>query len=303
MATTPKPDPVKAPTAKAAPAAPASTAPAPKAGEPGGAGEPTGMFAPPPAHAPHETTQPLQPEALQTMAEKASQHERELAPLKHALGKAVASAAGAPDHPLGDHTVVTAPPQAAGSAPAGSAHLQDQPPLGTHPPIIPAAPAASDTDTPTRGIPKPILDPGKQITGGWGGAGGFEPQYYALDGTELRALVLSIWKELAGQLDIDLRFGIACTYPQVAARVTIEITGAHASAQVNDVAFTVDSRVLLLTGEKVDDQSTPADALRVEAGLERPFKRTIKTATGTFIVDRDPGADPLPVDIEHPPAA
>jgi hypothetical protein len=263
------------------------------------------MFAPPPPGAPHETTQPLAPETILTQAAKANLNEKELAPLKFALGKAIASAAGAPDHPLGDHTVVTAPPSVAGNAPAGSAHLQPQPPLASHPPInpvIPAAPAASDTDTPTRGIPKPILDPGKQITGGWGEAGGFEPQYYALDGTELRALVLSIWKELAGQLEIDLRFGIACTYPQVAAKVTIEITGAHASAQVNDVAFTVESRVLLLAGEKVDDQSTPADALRVEVGLERPFKRQIKTATGTFIVDRDPGKDPVSGSVSVPEA-
>lgn len=281
-----------------APAPAPALTPALTPGQPGAAGEPTGMFSPPPANAPKETTQPLDAATIQSQAEKAHQNERELAPLKYALDKAVASAAGAPETPTG---VVTAPPHAAPDAPAGSAHLAEQPPLNSHPPIIPGPmatapapapapahqPAASNTDSPSRGIPKPITDPGKQITGGFGFEGGFEPQYYALDGTELLALIRTIWQGLQPDLDRDLRFGIACCYPQVAARVTIEIGGAHAAATVNDVAFTVESRILLLSGVKVDDNSTPADALRVEAGLDRPYKRTVRTPTGTFIVDRE----------------
>lgn len=252
------------------------------------------MFSPPPAHAPHETTQPLDAATIQTQAELAHQHERELAPLKYALDKAVASAAGAPDG------VQTAPPHAAPDAPAGSGHLTEQPPLNSHPAIAPAPvpaphqPAASNTDTPSRGLPSPITDPGKRITGGFGEEGGFEPQYYALDGTELLALVETLIKSLVTDLHKDLRFGIAICYPQVAARVTIEIGGAHAAATVNDVAFTVESRVLMLSATRMDDTSTPADALRVESGLDRPYKRTIRTPTGTFLVDREYALKPEP---------
>lgn len=289
MATTPT-----TPTKPAAPAAAHATPPAPKPGTPGAAGEPTGMFTPPPANAPHETTQPLDAATIQTQAEKAHQHERELAPLKFALDKAVASVAGLPGE------VQAAPPQAPPDAPAGSAGtasaLKEQPPLNSHPtiqaPVIPYQPAASTTDTPSRGLPKPIADPGKRITGGFGEEGGFEPQYYALDGTELLALVETIIKNLVTELHKDLRFGIAVCYPQVAARVTIEIGGAHAAATVNDVAFTVESRILSLSATKMDDNSTPADQLRVDAGLDRPYKRTVRTPTGTFIVDRETVLEP-----------
>jgi hypothetical protein len=241
------------------------------------------MFSPPPANAPHETTQPLDPGLITKQAELAAANEKELAPLKFALSKAVASVAGLP------HEVVTAPLHAAPDAPAGTTSA------ATTEPVKDPQPAASDTDTPTRGIPKPITDPGKKITGGWGDDGGFESQYYALDGNELRALIRSIWKELDHQLDLDLRFGIACCYPRVACRVTIEIGGAAPDASVNDVAFDLDSRVVFLSGQKVDDNSTPADQLRIDAGVERPYKRTIKTATGSYIVDRETRLAPDPI--------
>lgn len=268
-----------------------------KPGEPGAAGEPTGMFTPPPAGAPIETTQPLQPSLVQSQAELAALHEKELAPLKFALDKAVASVAGTLHLPA-DHTVVTAPPHTAPDAPAGSEALHGAEPIV---PVNPQ-PAASDTDTPARGIPKPITDPGKKITGGWGDDGGFEAQYYALDGTELRALILSIMKELSTEMEKDLRFGIACCYPRVAARVTIEIGGAAPDASVNDIAFDLESRVLFLSGQKVDDNSTPADQLRIDAGVERPYKRTVKTPTGTYIVDRETRLAPDPIVPDAPPA-
>lgn len=307
MATAPT-KPVPAPTPVSGAVAPID--PTKKPGESGAAGDTIGTFQAPPAHAPIETSQPLDAETIAAQVAKAHANELELAPLKYALDKAVASAAGATSGGI----VLTATPHAAPDAPAGSAHLQGQPPLNSHPPIqpqdalpgpnLPPAPApapdplagiapiqphqkaASNTDSPSRGVPQP-LPLGKQITGGWGSDGGFEPQYYALDGTELLALVRAIWAQLNDQLDLDLRFGIASCYPQVAARVTIEISGAHAGASVNQVAFTRETQIAMLTAQKVDDQVTPADALRVEAGVERPYKRTLRTATGTFIVDRE----------------
>lgn len=285
----------------------------------------TGTFTPPPPHAPQEVSQPLGPELIAQMQAKAEANEKELGPLKYALSKAVASAAAAEAHGIappgssgtaGAKGVVTAPPHAApdapaGSAqplhaPAGSAHLQNAP--GTtiatdpgsqavSPSALPALPPDATPEEiadpvvnarPARGQPKPILDQGKTITGGWGPeAGGFAPQYYALDGTEIQALVATLFKEVALEMAKDLRFGIACVYPQALVRITVEIAGAHPGAAINDVAFSVGSRIAVYATHKMDDQETPADALRMDAGIPVPFKHTVKTPTGTFIVDKE----------------
>jgi hypothetical protein len=228
-------------------------------------------------------------------AELAAEHEKELQPLEVLIQKGLAAAAGATGVvPVG---VVTAPPAAAPDAPAGSAHLNPvpgvTPPDGTAPlgqlteQVGPKQPAASNTDSPSRGVPKPILDPGKQITGGWGHGAVGPAQYFALDGSELRTLIQTLWRDIEDRMSKDLRFMMAICYPRVMARVTVEVCGATPDAAINDVAFTLESRILDLMAMAVDDHETPADALRDQAGLTKPFKHLVQTSTGTIMVDID----------------
>lgn len=262
------------------------------------AGPVTGVFAEPPAHAPHETTQPLDSHAVQEMLAKAAANEKELQPLKFAIDKAVAAAAGAPVVPPSG--VVTAPPAAAPDAPAGSAHLASSPasgPVGA--PTLPDGtaplgeltkvhqPAASNTDSPSRGVPKPQLDPGKVITGGWGHGAMGQPQYFALDGSELRVLILTLWKDIEDRMSKDLRFMMACCYPRVMARITVDVCGATPDAAINDVAFQLETRIVEFVTQAMDDNETPADALRDQAGLEKPFKHLVQTNMGNVVVDKD----------------
>jgi len=116
---------------------------------------------------------------------------------------------------------------------------------------------------------------------------GFQPQYYALDGTEVQALAHTLWKELAASMETDLRFHIAVCYPQALVRVSVEVTGSVPGAPINDVAFTTSSRILLLSAEAADTDTTPADALRDRAGVVKPFKHHVTTASGPQLVDRD----------------
>lgn len=277
------------------PSVPATAPAVPVAPAHPSAGPVTGVFAEPPAHAPYETTQPLDSSVLQGQLAKAAANEKELQPLKFAIDKAVAAAAGAPGTPV-PHGVVTAAPTTAPDAPAGSAHLHEAPgaPTGLPDGTAPLGaltkvhqPAASNTDSPSRGVPKPQLDPGKTITGGWGHGAMGQPQYFALDGSELRALILTLWKDIETRMAADLRFMMACTYPRVMARITVEVCGATPDAAINDVAFTLDTRVIEFVTQAIDDQETPADALRDIAGLDKPFKHLVQTTTGQIIVDKD----------------
>jgi hypothetical protein len=282
-----------------------------------------GSFEPPPPNAPHETSQPLKPEALAAMAAKAAKaaaNEQDLTPLEVMLKKAAASVAGAQS--VNPHGVVTAPPHAAPGAPSGSASLvhaglADQagppspdpsldkagpsgegvssPPLSPH--ALPALPPDATPEEiadpvvnarPARGQPKPIGDPGKVITGGWGpDLGASAPQYYALDGSEIKALAISLMEDLKKEMDRDLRFHLAMTYPQAFVRVTVEVAGATEGAAINDVAFTLASRIVRLAVSAADTQETPADLLRDQTGLPKPFKHQVQTTTGPQFVDRE----------------
>lgn len=260
-----------------------------------------GTFTPPPPHAPQETSKPLEPGLIADMQAKAHENEKELAPLKFAIQKAVASAAAAENAGILPPGVVTAPPHAAPDAPAGSEGLSPQQLQnlkdGVSPSALPILPPDATPEEiadpivnarPARGQPKVILDQGKTITGGWGPeAGGFAPQYYALDGTEVQAIVKRLFAELETLMTQDLRFGIAAVYPQALIRVTIDIAGCEPGAAINDVAFSTHSRIVAYQLAKMDDQETPADALRVEADLSLPHKHTVRTPTGTHIVDRE----------------
>lgn len=172
------------------------------------------------------------------------------------------------------------------------------------------APAASSTDSPTRGVPRDTGVPmraGKEITGGFGDEGALS--YFALNGAELRVLVEQLMDEVHARIQNDLRFNEALVYPQVSARVVIEITG-----YVRDNDFVIDKFlpttheartktpveiakqvadeicfVVLAERRETDDEGqsiAPPDAIRDELGLAKPRKRMITTGLGqTQMVD------------------
>src|SRR6185295_18611078 len=153
----------------------------------------TGGFAVP-ENAPKETSQPLSQELIQQQLAAARANEKVLPPFNpKPLGPPkglVAKATRVVEEFFGSAAdVVQTPPEApvaaAGSVASLATPSEDQPPL---PPPEPWQKAASDTDTPSRGIPTAIADPGKAITGGFGGLG--PAQYFPLDGSELGAVIL-----------------------------------------------------------------------------------------------------------------
>jgi hypothetical protein len=191
---------------------------------------------------------------------------------------------------------------------------QPDAPVGPPDPFAPVDlsvyPAASDSDTPSKGIPRDNIArgrPGLEVTGAFGDAASL--QYYALNGAELRVLVEQLMDEIHARIQNDLRFNEALCYPQVTARVVVEITGfAH------DADFLVDkvlppghparSKTPLDVARQVADevcfvvvserQETDADgnavlapdAMRQELELPRPGKRTIVGPGGvTQMVD------------------
>lgn len=173
-----------------------------------------------------------------------------------------------------------------------------------NPDLAPRRPAESSTDSPSRGVPRPSADPGKQITGGFGDLG--EAQYFPLDGTELRLLVDAQLESLRKRIIDDLRFSIAVTYPRVTARVVIEI-----SAHMRDQSFEIvkvmpphtktpmeiarqhaDECCFVMMESRVEmtedgESVTPPNATRKELGLEIPFKRAIQAGGSRIMVDRE----------------
>lgn len=170
-------------------------------------------------------------------------------------------------------------------------------------------PAASNTDSPSRGLPTGIADPGKQITGGFGDAG--DAQYFPLDGSELRELVRGLMSVIDEQLTHDLRFSMAITYPRVTARVIVEVEAyaaggdggqydpgfviqrvivphdktpiAIARARADQVCFVIMANRVEMNaaGESI----SPPNQLRQELGLAVPRKQAVSTPTGRVIVD------------------
>jgi len=170
-------------------------------------------------------------------------------------------------------------------------------------------PAASNTDSPSRGVPTPSADPGKQITGGFGDAG--DAQYFPLDGSELRELVRGLMSVIDEQLTNDLRFSMALVYPRVAARVIVEVTAYAAGGDGGqyDPSFTItkvmpphektplevardraDQCVFVVVADKVEMSAegasiAPPNQIREELGLNVPRKQAVSTPTGRVIVD------------------
>lgn len=166
----------------------------------------------------------------------------------------------------------------------------------------PYQPAASNTDSPSRGIPTPIADRGKQISGGFGDV--LEAQYFPLDGSELKALVEALLDDCYVRIQHDLRFSMAATYPRVRARVEVVVEGwaedqsqaiiaygkPHdrtpldvARAKADEICF-----VVVAAREEFDAEgnvSSPPNAIRAELGLTAPQKQRVQTPGGPMIVD------------------
>lgn len=177
--------------------------------------------------------------------------------------------------------------------------------MGTRPAIVDGEryqPAASNSDSPSRGLPSSSLDPGKQITGGFG-----QPttgMYFPLDGSELRALVFKLMDELADQISSDLRFSMALTYPRVAARVVVEVSAyPDGSFEIPKVMIPVDRLpeeiarrlhdhvcfcVIAERTEMAADGGSlnPPDKVRDDLQLSKPQKQIVDTPGGRMIVDR-----------------
>lgn len=233
-----------------------------------------GSFGAPPPNAPREHAQPLDQNIVAEQLARARANERTLAPL---------NSPGAVPAPQ-----PTKPP----SAPTDF----------VVPDVSNPMPAGSNSDSPSRGIPRPIDDPGKAITGGFGHAG--EAQYYPLNGQELLELVRHLMDQLNGRIENDLRFHMAVTYPRIRARVVIEVEGyaeagnfsiekidasqektpiAVARQHGDKIAFAiVEMRQEFSDTGQAED---PPDRLRDELGLEKPRKQMVQAGASKIMVD------------------
>lgn len=327
-----------------------------------------------PPGAPHEVSQPLQPEAggivpapgkggYESPRDRAARNERELLPLTYGKGpvqggvaEAVVAAAegkldpffermkadkgrppaaadipirtspmpttikrikrearvGVPERPVvpdpmapTDLNIHGTPND--GMSTADTVPYRGQPRDPTAPIDLTHAPAASNTDSPSRGIPRQVVDPGKQPTGGFGDQAAM--QYFALNGQELRVLVEALMDDIYKRIQDDLRFNEALTYPQVNVRVAVEVTGF-----VHDADFVVDrilaptheartrtplevaravademAFVILAEHQEADAASgeplNSPDQTRLDLGLARPAKRIIKSGGVDVFVD------------------
>ena len=200
--------------------------------------------------------------------------------------------------------VVVAP---AGVEGAGSSPVVEEstPPPSFSAPAAPAEayqPAASNTDSPSRGVPQPIADANKQISGGFGDV--LEAQYFPLDGSELKALIEALLDDCYVRIQHDLRFSMAATYPRVRARVEVIVEGwaedqsqaivVHAKphertpidvarAKADEICF-----VVVSAREEFDaagNVSSSPNAIRQELGLTAPQKQRVNTPGGPMIVD------------------
>lgn len=168
-------------------------------------------------------------------------------------------------------------------------------------PDEPYRPAASDTDSPSRGVPRPVLDPGKQPTGGFGAVG--EAQYFPMDGSELKLVVEGLLGTIAHRIQNDLRFSPAICYPRVRVRAEVIVESyavdpwivpvvakEHDRTPV-DVAREYGHEVVFVLVEqrqeftKDGEIESPANAIRMEIGVTPPRKQMVEVPGGRMMVD------------------
>lgn len=237
-----------------------------------------GTFEPPPAHAPREvSSQTVGPTPDQLLA--AQRNERSLQPLVYE--PRTGPALDVPKQVVQPRAPVLPPREETRSH----------------------QPAASNSDSPSRGIPREIDDPGKRITGGFGVSG--PPQYYPLDGAELRVACEDLLEKVHARIQNDLRFHPAMTYPRVRATLTlaIEAYGQEEPHEIKTefdhaktpVAVALDAGAVHSTFEvaetiqefdKDGNPEDPPDRVRDALGLEKPRKQFVEMAGGRVLVDR-----------------
>ena len=152
-------------------------------------------------------------------------------------------------------------------------------------------PAASRTDSPSRGIPTPSADPGKQVTGGWGPTGSGS-EYFALNGDELKQIAIALAGRLTQALEGDLRFGLSVVYPQV--RISLHLTVDGRTPEGRDLDLRdrdntrteLDfSRILDLAADVEDSEETPAGKIRDDFQIRGPRKQVIRAGAARLLVD------------------
>ena len=275
---------------------------------------PSGLVgAPPPADAPREVSQPLTAAAQADMLAKARAHAGQMSPIAaaRAAGVHVSDVASPGMTPHTPRPPIPPPEGLTGLASPGvvetmvevlppSTSPPNVPALATSPPSVspaevsPAAlpalppdatPAEMDdpvvNSRPARGQPHPVADPTLRPTGGFGVPGaegvmgfGEQTEYFPLDGSEVREVILSLMDKLVVQIQRDLRLTISTTYPLCAATVTVKV-----ACDQPDQTFVIE--------QAVDEaRGFPPDLLREQLGLAVPRKQAIQTPTGTVMVDR-----------------
>lgn len=202
--------------------------------------------------------------------------------------------------PAGSAHVPAAP---AGVIPVGDPPDQNRrPQAGTGIAHAPYQPAASNTDSPSRGIPRAQTDPGKVITGGFGVAA--DAQYFPLDGAELLQVVYALMDQLAAKIQNDLRFSIAATYPRVSAKVLVQVEGygldqalqiqvvmpPHERTPVEVAESRADEVVFIVKTQRREfdeagNSESPPNAMRAEIGAAIPRKQAFGEGARRVIAD------------------
>lgn len=299
-----------------------------------------GAGAVPPPDAPQESAQPLQPATVAVQQERAAANEKTLPPFKPPTHRQqlppaapvvpsktealIADVFGSETTRPMDRPTLVVPGQGL-PVPAADPDqgLTDQ--MDDALPALTAEdrlrmPAASETDTPTKGL-LPTLTP--QTSGDkWDGIskGGFsdigEAQYFPLAGNEAAELAFALADTLVDQVKNDLRFSMALTYPRI--RMTLQLI-VEGHAEDNNSGFVIEKTFAPKDGEngstpldvakaRADEVcfvvkalrqeftpngeiDRPPDAMRDELGLPKPGKRVLDTNVGQVFVDVIPGSD------------
>ena len=277
----------------------------------------TGAIAPPPAHATIETAQPVQADAgsivvfsretgqptgeIVSPEARARQNERTLLPLTY--GKT------ALESPVPGKDIGHVDPFYEELAKRKAARTADQIAADE----AAAMPAASNSDSPSRGIPgtAPVPASRKRAPlkneGGFGIGGG--PEYFPIDGSEAREMALQLMDQLAERLKNDLRFTLATCYPRLAIKLQlivdavtsggeagfeIEYVAAHDKTALDVAKAHGDAVVFVLREQRREfneagEVETPPDAMRDELGLNKPKRQFVQTGTGKQMADRPLG--------------
>jgi hypothetical protein len=273
----------------------------------------SGALGAPPAHAPIESSQPVQADAGSIVVfdratgqptgevvrpeDRARANERELLPLTY--GKTADGAA--PQSNVPGKEIGKVDPFYEAVAKRNAERAKD------------TMPAASDSDSPSRGLPgtAPIPAARKRpplATEGGFGMGG-DVAYFPMDGNEVRELVNGLMDQLHERMKNDLRFSLAICYPRIAVKLQLIV---EAEAEVGGTGFNVeyvaahdktplevakeccDSVVFVLKEQRREfdeagNVETPPDAIRIELGLDVPRKQMVQTGAGKMMSDRPLG--------------